>query len=183
MVMEESAPRTATAPSDPLDASPNLASEPVRIKRVAWSELRAVAAIQKASFPPRLAYGWGALATLRFWPGVVFLVAKDPASGDVVGCGIGDRARDSARVMNLAIHPDWRRRGVGRALLHALGEAIPDGDITLMVQEHNKGAQALYHAEGFIRSGTLLHYYGKGQHGISMRKPRYTTVGTRTIIS
>ena len=155
----------------------------VRIEPVVWGDLRAVADIQKRSFPSRLAYGWCALVTLRFWPGVLFLVAKDPASGDVVGCCIGDRSRGAARVMNLAIHPDWRRQGVGRALLRALGEAIPDGDVTLMVQEHNRGAQALYVAEGFIRSGTVSNYYGKGQHGISMRKPRYRSNASRTIVS
>lgn len=156
---------------------------PVHIDRVTWGELREVVAIQKQSFPPRLAYGWSALVTLRIWPGVVFLVAKDREHGEVVGCCIGDRSRGAARVMNLAIHPGWRRRGVGRALLRALGEAIPEGDITLMVQEHNTGAQALYAAEGFIRSGTVPNYYGKGQHGIAMRKPRYATVTSRTIVS
>ncbi|MGB3330729.1 MAG: N-acetyltransferase [Thermomicrobiales bacterium] len=181
--MERLAPPTAQSPSSQPDTSHEATVAPVRIEPVTWGELRAVVEIQKQSFAPRLAYGWSALVTLRLWPGVVFLVAKDPATGDVVGCCIGDRSRGSARVMNLAIHPGWRRRGVGRALLRALGEAIPEGDITLMVQEHNAGAQALYHAEGFIRSGTVLHYYGKGQHGISMRKPRYTTVGTPTIIT
>ncbi|MGC4192564.1 MAG: N-acetyltransferase [Thermomicrobiales bacterium] len=174
---------TSAAFADPPHPKPERIAAPVRIEPVTWSDLRTVVAIQKQSFPARLAYGWSALVTLRLWPGVVFLVAKDPASGDVTGCCIGDRSRGSARVMNLAVHPDWRRHGIGRALLQALGEAIPDGDMTLMVQEHNTGAQALYAAEGFIRSGTVLNYYGKGQHGISMRKPRYAPIGTRTIIS
>lgn len=145
--------------------------------------MRAVVTIQRCSFPARLAYGWSALATLRFWPGVVFLVAKDPASGAVIGCVIGDRSRGSARVMNLAIHPDWRRRGAGRSLLRALGEAIPEGDMTLMVQEHNRGAQALYAAEGFVNAGIVANYYGRGQHGITMRKPRHAPGQPRTIVS
>ncbi|MGC4107332.1 MAG: N-acetyltransferase [Thermomicrobiales bacterium] len=176
-------PSPASPAASPHFPHPIDPASPFLIEPVAWGELRTVVEIQKQSFPPRMAYGWSALVTLRLWPGVVFLVAKDPVTGDVVGCCIGDRSRGSARVMNLAIRPTSRRRGVGRALLRALGEAIPDGDVTLMVQEHNTGAQALYAAEGFIRSGTVLNYYGKGQHGISMRKPRYSTVPTRTIIS
>jgi len=154
-----------------------------RIEPVTWRGIRAVVEIQRQSFPKRLAYGWGALATLRIWPGVVFLVARDPQSGAVMGCIIGDRSRGSARVMNLAIHPDYRRRGLGRALLQALAEAIPEGDVTLMVQDHNTAAQALYAAEGFLRSGTVPNYYGKGQHGIAMRKPRYARDSHTTIIS
>jgi ribosomal-protein-alanine N-acetyltransferase len=150
---------------------------------VGWGAIRAVANIQKQSFPKRLAYGWGALATLHVWPGVVFLVAKDRETGRVMGCIIGDRSRGAARVMNLAIHPDCRRRGVGRALLQALGEVMPDGDLTLMVQEDNTAAQALYAAEGFGRSGTIPNYYGKDEHGIAMRKPRYSASSRRTIIS
>jgi len=162
---------------------PSTPHAPALIEPVAWKDLRAVVDVQKRSFPARLAYGWGALLTLRVWPGVTFLVAKDPATGDVMGCVIGDQSRGSARVMNLAIHPDWRRRGVGRALLRALDAALPDGDMTLMVQEHNLGAQALYVAEGFVSTGTVANYYGKGQHGISMRKPRHAPDKPRTIVS
>ncbi|MGN6483333.1 MAG: GNAT family N-acetyltransferase [Thermomicrobiales bacterium] len=172
-------PQPEPAPSHPDDDR----AAPIRIEPVTWGDLRELVAIQKQSFPARLAYGWSALLTLRVWPGVVFLVAKERDSGAVAGCCIGDRSRGSARVMNLAIHPEWRRRGIGRALLRALGEAIPEGDVTLMVQEHNTGAQALYTSEGFIRSGTVLNYYGKGQHGISMRKPRYASVAPRTIVT
>lgn len=174
-------PATGPAPGSDHSHPGDDAATNVRIEPVTWGDLREVVAIQKQSFPARLAYGWSALLTLRMWPGVVFLVARDAETGTVAGCCIGDRSRGSARVMNLAIRPDWRRRGVGRALLRALGEAIPEGDVTLMVQEHNTGAQALYTSEGFIRSGTVLNYYGKGQHGISMRKPRYAPVAPRTI--
>lgn len=173
----------ADQPSNPDDKTYEHAEPPFRIEPVTWGGIRAVVGIQKQSFPKRLAYGWGALATLHVWPGVLFLIAKDRETDAVMGCIIGDRSRGAARVMNLAIHPDYRRRGVGRALLQALDEAIPEGDVTLMVQEHNSAAQALYAAEGFLRSGTIPNYYGKGQHGIAMRKPRYPSASRRTIIS
>src|SRR5680860_335602 len=88
----------------------------VRVGRVGWRDLRAVAAIQKASFRPGLAYGFWALAVLRVFPGVVFLVARVDAL-PVAGCIIGDRHRGNPRIMNLAVGPSARRQGVATALL------------------------------------------------------------------
>jgi ribosomal-protein-alanine N-acetyltransferase len=158
------------APSHQVNPSPEVVIERARVR-----DVRAVAAIQRQSFAPRLAYGPTALLTLLWWPNVAFLVARDPESGRVIGCGIADRNRGTARVMNLAVAPDLRRGGVGRRLLRALEEKLPEGDVTLMVQEHNAGAQALYLSEGFRRSGFSRDYYGTGQHGIVMRKTRSTS--------
>ncbi len=155
------------APSHHANPSPEILIERARVR-----DVRAVAAIQRQSFAPRLAYGPTALITLLWWPNVAFLIARDSDSGRVVGCGIADRNRGTTRVMNLAVAPDFRRSGVGRLLLRALEEKLPEGDVSLMVQEHNAGAQALYLSEGFRRSGFSRDYYGTGQHGIVMRKPR-----------
>ncbi len=167
-------------PSVPVESSavdlPDAIIEPARMR-----DLRAIAAIQRTSFPPRLAYGPTALLTLMVWPHVTFLVARERASDRILGCGIADRFKGNTRVMNLAIAPDARRRGVGRLILRALGEVMPDGDMTLMVQEHNAGAQSLYLGEGYLRAGFMRDYYGSGQHGIMMRKPRYSPRLPRTI--
>lgn len=49
----------------------------------------------------------------------------------------------------LACYPDFRRRGVGRALLASLsGDAAPKGH-SVIVADRNHAAAALYHAEGF----------------------------------
>ena len=166
MENEQSIPveSSARVPSDSLD----LVIEEARAR-----DVRAIAAIQRQSFPPRLAYGPTALLTLLFWPNVSFLVAHERATDRILGCGIADRYKGNTRVMNLAIDPSSRRRGVGRAILQALDGAMPEGDMTLMVQEHNAGAQALYLSVGYMRAGFARDYYGSGQHGIMMRKPRY----------
>lgn len=138
-------------------------------------DLRAVAEIQTLSFRPGLAYRFSVLLTLWALPFVTFLVARRTASGEVVGCMIGDRARGEVRIMNVAVHPDARRQGIGRLLLNAISERLPGGDLVLMVEEHNLGAQALYEAEGFTRTGFQRNYYGPSRHGIEMtlrRGPR-----------
>lgn len=143
----------------------------VRVARVGWGDLGAIAAIQKASFRPGLAYGLSALAVLRVFPGVVFLVAHTDA-GPAAGCIIGDRHRGNLRIMNLAVAPSVRRQGVATALLRGIETAVATGDIVLMVEEWNTGAQDLYDHEGYLRNGVARDYYGIGRHGIRMKKQR-----------
>ena len=152
------------------------AGAPFRIGNARFRDIRRVSAIQHASFRPGLAYSKGALVTLWLMPAVTFLVARD-REGNAIGCIIGDRHQGAVRIMNLAVDPAWRRRGVGAALLRAIGEWLPEGDIVLMVEESNAGAQALYAREGFVRTGFANDYYGRNRNGIQMtlaRGPRRT---------
>jgi len=159
------APRRGPAVAD-ADARPGVAIGPAR-----FGELRAVADIQRRVFRPRLAYGLGTLALLRLLPQVRFLVARGEG-GRVLGCVIGDRQGIHARVINLAVDPEARRRGVGSALLAALEAALPGGNVLLMVEQENGGAQALYHAAGYVEVGFARDYYGRGHHGLWMQKRR-----------
>lgn len=145
----------------------------VRLDRAGWRDLRAVVAIQKASFRPGLAYSLSGLSLLSIFPGVVFLVARTDAL-PVAGSVIADRHRGNIRIMNLAVEPSTRRQGIGTALLRGVEAAFPSGHIVLMAEEWNTGAQALYEREGYRRNGTTRGYYGKGRHGILMKKTRDT---------
>ena len=153
----------------------------IRIERVTWKDLRAVAAIQKASFRPGLAYGITALALLRLMPGVGFLVARTndrPVAGSV----IADRSHGDLRIMNLAVHPDARRRGIGTALLQAIEAAMPGGNVMLMAEEWNTDAQRLYERDGYIRKGLSKDYYGRGRHGVRMTKQRMASNDNRIVV-
>ncbi len=143
----------------------------VRLERAGWRDLRSVAAIQKASFRPGLAYSLSGLSVLSIFPGVVFLVARGETL-PVAGCVIADRHRGNIRIMNLAVDASVRRRGIGTALLRGVEAAFPTGNIVLMAEEWNTGAQLLYEREGYQRNGTSRDYYGKGRHGILMKKTR-----------
>ena len=162
----DSAPRLrAFAPSRPTIA------EPAEIGPVRFRELRAVARLQRRAFRRRLAYGLGTLAVLWALPHVRFLAARGDG-GAILGCAIGDRQGGQARVINLAVDPDARRRGVGRALLTELEAQLPAGSILLMVEEDNAPARALYASAGYVQVGYARDYYGRGHHGLWMQKRR-----------
>ena len=155
-----------TEPTAPSEQPPVIVG-PARLR-----DLRGVTAVQRRAFRPGLAYGLSALVFLWLLPTTTFLVARDGRTGAVLGCCIADRDRGNVRIVNIAVDPDARRRGIATALLRRTAEVLPDGSIELIVEEHNEGAQALYRREGFQRTGFARDYYGTGGHGIWMRRPR-----------
>jgi len=135
-------------------------------------DLLPLAGVQRRAFSPRLAYSIGTLALLWVLPHVTLLVARGGEPSRVLGCAIGDRREGQIRVINLAVDPVARRHGTGTRLLRALEAALPGGTISLMVEESNTAARALYEREGYTRSRLIHHYYGNGQHGLELEKPR-----------
>ncbi|MBM7583096.1 ribosomal-protein-alanine N-acetyltransferase [Caldicoprobacter guelmensis] len=69
---------------------------------------------------------------------------------------------DEAHVTNIAVHPLFRRKGIGQALLKALMmEAYRMGidKMTLEVRASNIAAQSLYKKLGFVEVGVRKGYY------------------------
>ena len=69
---------------------------------------------------------------------------------------------DEAHVTNIAVAPECRRHGYGRALmLEMIRAALLHGaaNMTLEVREGNLGAQALYTSLGFENAGRRKRYY------------------------
>jgi ribosomal-protein-alanine N-acetyltransferase len=88
-------------------------------------------------------------------------VARTPGGAIVAYCSFW-RIFDEVHVNNFAVHPSWRRQGVGLALLaHVLAEGAALGAprATLEVRASNLPAIALYAAGGFIRAGLRPAYY------------------------
>jgi ribosomal protein S18 acetylase RimI-like enzyme len=142
--------------------------DPARLR-----DLRAVSRIQREAFRPGLAYSRFALVVLWLLPAATFLVARDAATGEVLGNLITDRHRGNTRIINIAVARDARRQGVGRQLLRDLDARYPVDDIVLSVEASNDAAQRLYEQEGFVRTAMTKDYYGAGNHGYTMKKTRY----------
>jgi len=81
---------------------------------------------------------------------------------------------DEGHVTNIAVHPDFRRRGLGAKLLEELIRAAAERDIkgvTLEVRPSNTPALRLYRKMGFVPNGIRKGYYtDSGEDAIVMWK-------------
>jgi ribosomal-protein-alanine N-acetyltransferase len=88
---------------------------------------------------------------------------RDPAGqSQLAGMLVMWLVIDEAHVGTFAVHPTFRRRGVGQRLLaRALLDAYEQGirTIFLEVRRSNVNAQALYRKFGFIEDGVRPRYY------------------------
>ncbi|HHW30747.1 MAG TPA: ribosomal protein S18-alanine N-acetyltransferase [Clostridiaceae bacterium] len=77
-------------------------------------------------------------------------------------------------ITNIAVHPEFRRNGIGSRLLSKLVEIARENDVyamTLEVRKSNLGAQELYKKHGFKPSGIRKAYYSdNGEDAIIMWK-------------
>jgi [ribosomal protein S18]-alanine N-acetyltransferase len=82
--------------------------------------------------------------------------------GEIAAHAIMSVGFDECHVLNLCVHTDWQRLGLGRRLLRRLLALAADkGADTafLEVRASNDRARALYAAEGFCEIGTRRGYY------------------------
>ncbi len=91
----------------------------------------------------------------------LYLVLEE---GDTISGFVGvKRVTDEAHVMTLAVRPDLRRRGLGRALVRAAlaAPALAGARrLHLEVRPSNADARALYASLGFVETGVRRNYYG-----------------------
>ena len=90
-----------------------------------------------------------------------FLVALD-GDGKVVGYAGVQVILDEGYITNVAVRPEWRRRGVAGKLLQVcldFAQANRLAFLTLEVRESNYGAIALYGSRGFRSVGRRRNYY------------------------
>ena len=165
-------------PSPPEALPPRLALQPV-VRPMRGEDLDAVTAISAASF----AGPWSRRAFAaelrnphsRAWVAEAPVAAGRPA---VVGMIVLWLLPPEAEIATFAVHPHWRGRGLGRALLrHALAWVCRRGDVQrvfLEVRVDNAPALALYRAFGFVEVGRRRGYYHTPQGRIDalvMRRP------------
>lgn len=77
--------------------------------------------------------------------------------GQIVGFIVSRSVFPEREILNLAVAPEWRRRGIAKALLRY--QLAQGGTHFLEVRESNLPAQGLYRQFGFQEVGRRLGYY------------------------
>ena len=94
------------------------------------------------------------------------------AEGEFAGFGAScmDQKENAVCLMNLAVHPKFQRRGIGRMLLDHIEKAFGPSDVYLYVDIENKNAIRLYEKAGYEHTGTIPAYYMTGNDALIMKK-------------
>ena len=139
----------------------------VEVRPVRLEDMESVYKLENACFKdPYPSYFLDQLAEAN---PLSFLVAT--VKGDVVGYAVVDRWRDHDHLVSIAVHPEARRRGIGRRLLAALRAGLEvDKPLRLEVRRSNTAAIGLYLSNGFRRVGEVEGYYGDGEDAVLMEK-------------
>ena len=135
-------------------------------------DLDAVMEIERASFPQPWSPGLF-LHELKVPFSKTILAHAPNGSGELLGYICRWLVGDEVHILNLAVRPDRRNCGVGRALVElVVREADERGvsTVTLEVRRENAAAIALYTSFGFTERGVRRNYYGRGHDAIIMSR-------------
>jgi [ribosomal protein S18]-alanine N-acetyltransferase len=138
----------------------------VEIRRLTYADLPQVVSIERRAFTTP----WSlAMFVLELSKSSGICLAAE-ADGELVGYLICSRYDTIWHVMNVAVDPDLRRRGIASALITALLERVgPLAPITLEVRRSNTGAIALYERFRFKSAGVRPRYYAdNGEDAVIM---------------
>ncbi len=97
------------------------------------------------------------------------LTAKD--NGKVVGYIGAYMAADELNITNIAVHPAYRRQGIGAMLLDEMIHAAEENRMTtiyLEVRVSNQAAIALYRKAGFDNAGIRKNFYDNPKEDAKM---------------
>lgn len=133
--------------------------------------LAAVAALEEEIFKERDPWPRRAFEAEMRNPDAVWLVAG--GVGEVAGYGGGWVVAPEFHLLNLAVAPRERRKGVATAILcGVLRGAVERGcrEVFLEVRRGNAEAEALYAKLGFTPVSRRPKYYSRGEDAIVMRK-------------
>lgn len=151
-------------------------NEPLELRRLTYSDLPQVIAIERRAFPTAWSLAMFVLE-LSKPSGVCLAALRD---GRIVGYLICSRYDTVWHVMNVAVDPDLRRQRIATSLLDELLRRIgdPHARYTLEVRPSNAGAIELYERYGFRSAGRRRRYYqDNGEDALIMWRTPATLEG------
>lgn len=133
---------------------------PWSIRRAAAEDAPAIAGAERVCFTDP----WSEGALLETLQDETSLGLLAEMSGRLAGYLLARTIAGEAEILSVAVLPEARRRGIGRALLEAGLRSLAARaatDVYLEVRESNEGARRLYLASGFRPVGLRPGYYSR----------------------
>lgn len=137
-------------------------------------DVPAVSAILKGA-PEAASWSERSISEAVAREGVLMLVSE--FNREVTGFLMGRSTSDEAEILNIAVAPERRRQGDGRALLEvALAEFRSRGvkRVVLEVRESNENAIAFYAKHGFSKVGRRPGYYREPEEAALLLEKIFT---------
>lgn len=137
---------------------------------MAVADLDEVLEIERRSFPEPWSRGLF-LHELKVPFSKTVLARADEEPHRLIGYVCWWSIGDEIQILNVAVDPEQRQKGVGRVLVAlVMQEAItpPVRTVTLEVGRDNAAAIALYRSFGFAETGVRRHYYGRDKDALIM---------------
>ncbi len=132
------------------------AESEARIRRLTYSDLPSVLSIERRAFTTPWSLAMFVLELSK--PSGICLAASNEAG--MAGYLVCSRYADVWHLMNIAVSPDHRRRGIATALMRSMFDAAgPEARYTLEVRTSNDEAIAMYRQFGFRPAGRRRRYY------------------------
>jgi ribosomal-protein-alanine N-acetyltransferase len=146
----------------------------IRLRDIRPEDLEALFRLDQLCFEPGIAYSREELLRFLELPTAqgMLAVVKSEGEGRLAGFVLGGRAdRKTGHVITLDVAPQFRRRGVGRALLAELLSRLTRAGAhraILEVDVGNAAAIAFYRRFGFCSRRRLPDYYAPGRAALEM---------------
>jgi [ribosomal protein S18]-alanine N-acetyltransferase len=153
-----------------------MTDESLEIRRLTYADLPQILGIERRAFTTPWSLAMFVLELSK--PAGICLAALKGRR--MLGYLVCSRYDVVWHIMNVAVDPNERRKGIATAMLLDLIGRIddPGARFTLEVRESNEGAIALYERYGFRAAGRRRRYYqDNGEDAVIMWRTQSTLVG------
>jgi len=140
---------------------------PIHIRLASQRDLKGICLVEDDSFSEPYPHDLIA-KLLRDCPGNFFVA--EYLAGTIVGYCVAAENEEWAHLISIGVLREYRRRGVGRALIQRLLSNLSSRvkDLRLEVKQGNREAIMLYEELGFRRVNCVENYYEDGSAAVKM---------------